>query len=73
MENKVSEEIVEWLSKPENEEILQTLKLIKESSESTDWYDTLKNSEKESVEKGQRDHQEGNVISSDDFWEKHSP
>lgn len=45
-ENKVNEEIVEWISKPENKDILDILMLIKESSESGDWYERLTIEEK---------------------------
>lgn len=71
MKNAVREEVVEWILKPENEELLEMLKLIKESSESTDWFDDLTESEKNSLKEGQKDHQEGNTLSSDEFWAKH--
>jgi hypothetical protein len=71
MDNAVREEIIEWISKPENEDLLETLKLIKDSS-SKDWYDELRNHEKRSLEKGQKDHQDGNTLTSEDFWKKHA-
>lgn len=72
MDNAVREEIIEWTSKPENEELLKTLKLIKESSKSKDWFDDLEEHEKQSLKKGQKDHQEGKTLTSEEFWKKHS-
>lgn len=69
-ENKVSEEIVKWISQPENKDILDTLKLIKASSESGDWYNTLTKNEKESVKQGVEDHKKGKTLTSREFWEK---
>lgn len=69
-ENKVKEEIVEWISKPENKDILEILKLIKESSESGDWYERLTQEEKDSVKQGIEDHKKGKTLNSREFWEK---
>jgi len=69
-ENKVNEEIVEWISKPENKDILDILMLIKESSESGDWYKRLTKEEKKSVQQGIEDHKKGKTLTSGEFWEK---
>ncbi len=71
MKNIVREEVVEWITKPENEELLETLKLIKESSTSKDWYDDLNENEKQSIKKGLKDYQEGNTLTNEEFWAKH--
>lgn len=71
MNNAVKEEIVEWISKPENEDLLETIKLIKEASESKDWFDDLNEYEKESLKRGQQDHRDGNTLRSAEFWKKH--
>lgn len=72
MNNIIREEVIEWISKPENEELLETLKLIKESSESKDWFDDLTEDEIKSLRRGQKDHLEGNTLSSEEFWKKHA-
>lgn len=72
MEDKVKQDIVEWISKPENEDLLETIKLIKEESVSEDWFDDLKNSEKDSLQKGVEDHKKGDTLSSDEFWAEHA-
>jgi hypothetical protein len=70
-ENKVNEEIVEWISKPENKELLDTLKLMKEASATGDWYESLSPDEKESIKRGIEDHQSGKTLTSEEFWNKH--
>lgn len=70
-ENKVNEEIVKWISRPENKDLLDTLKRIKESSESGDWYDRLTKEEIKSIKKGIDDHKRGRTLTSGKFWDKH--
>lgn len=70
-ENIVREELVEWITKPENEELLNTLNLMKEASSKGDWFDDLTEEEKQSIERGQKDHQKGHTLNSKDFWAKH--
>lgn len=72
MKNKVNQDIVEWISKPENEELLETIKLIKEESVSEDWLENLSDSERDSLQTGIEDHKKGNTLSSDEFWAKHA-
>lgn len=67
MENQVSEEIIEWICRPENKELLETLKHIKDASESKDWYDDLKEHEKRSLKKGQIDHEKEDTLTSTIF------
>ena len=49
MEDKVKQDIVEWISKPENADLLETLRLIKEHSISKDWIDNLSDAEKNKI------------------------
>ncbi|MDZ7718272.1 MAG: hypothetical protein U5K72_05565 [Balneolaceae bacterium] len=72
MENRIKQDIVEWISKPENEDLLETLRLMKEKSSTRDWMNDLTDSEKESIEKGRKDHIQGNTLSSEEFWAKHA-
>lgn len=70
--NAVREELVEWITKPGNEDLLETLKLMKESgSLQEDWYEGLTDDERGSIKKGQEDLKEGRSLSSKEFWEKH--
>lgn len=70
-ENVVKEELVEWITKPGNKDLLETLKLMKEESLEEDWYNDLTEGEKESIKKGQEDHKKGRTLSSREFWNKH--
>jgi len=68
MKTKVREEIIKWISTTEDEELLETLLQIKESSDSVDWFDALSEIEKKSIKQGSADHELGNSFSSEDFW-----
>lgn len=70
MDNVVREEIVEWISKPENKDLLETLKLMKEAANSGDWFDELTEEQVKSVERGKKDHNQGNILTSKEFWKK---
>jgi hypothetical protein len=72
MKNIVREELVEWIYKPENEDLLDTLRLMKDAEESGDWLDKLSKEEIQSIENGLRDHKQGNTLSSKEFWKRHA-
>lgn len=72
MENLVREELVEWISKPENKDLLETLKLMKEAATSGDWFDGLTEEEVQSIERGRKDHEKKDTLSSKEFWKKHA-
>lgn len=69
MDSKVREEVIDWICKPENEDLLETLKHIKDAS-SNDWFDDLTDEEKRSVSRGQKDHRKGDTLTSKEFWKK---
>jgi hypothetical protein len=70
MEQITKNEMIEWIFDPRNKDLLQTLKLIKESSDGTDWYESLSDLKKNSIEKGISDHKSGKTLSSKEFWDK---
>ncbi len=59
---------MEWLSKLDDKSILSLLLQFKKSAESGDWTDNLTNDQLESLQRGLTDMDNGNVISSSDFW-----
>lgn len=67
MDNKVREEVIDWILQPKNKELLKTLKQIKNAS-SNDWFDDLTEEENQWVSRGQKDHQKGNTLTSKAFW-----
>ena len=72
MNSIVREEIVKWISQMEDNELLETLKLIKDSSStSKDWYKDLSDQERASIKQGLNDHQFGRTMSSSAFWKEH--
>ncbi len=68
MESKIRDEIIDWISKTENEELLETLLLIKKTSVSDDWFDELSENEKKSVSRGITDQRAGKTLESEEFW-----
>lgn len=70
MNNKaLRNEIIEWITKINDNSLLKTLKSIKDSNVTTaDWYDDLNKGEIESIHRGIEDHEKGDVLTSKDFW-----
>jgi hypothetical protein len=66
--NRIKTELIEWLSGVEDDGVLTSLLLFKKSTESGDWTDHLTKQQLESIQRGLADIENGNVISSKDFW-----
>lgn len=65
-------ELIEWLTKLDNESTIQYLKVIKESSENgDDWWKELSEVQKKSIERGLRDVDEGRVTSHEEVKAKY--
>tara|TARA_B100000683_G_scaffold268986_1_gene305110 strand:- start:2277 stop:2504 length:228 start_codon:yes stop_codon:yes gene_type:complete len=65
-------ELIEWLSKLEDADTIKYLKIVKESrSSNTDWWDDLTDSQKQSIERGLRDIQEGKTTPHNDIKKKY--
>ena len=65
-------ELIEWLSKLEDADTIKYLKIVKEArSSQTDWWDDLMDSQKQSIERGLRDIQEGKTTSHNDIKKKY--
>ena len=61
-------ELMEWLSKLDDRQILTSLLQFKKSTESVDWSDNLTKEQIESLNRGLSEMAQGKVVSSDDFW-----
>lgn len=58
--------LIEWISKLNDNLIIDKLRKIKEDySQSKDWWDTLNQEEIESINRGLKDFEEGNIHSHD--------
>ena len=57
-------ELIEWLTKLEDDETIQYLKVVKDSkSEKFDWWDDLTENQKKGIERGLKDIEAGRVVS----------
>ncbi len=60
-------ELIEWLTKLEDDETIHYLKVVKDSSTSDhDWWDDLTDEQKQGIERGLRDIDEGRTVPHDE-------
>ncbi|KAA5545079.1 hypothetical protein [Adhaeribacter rhizoryzae] len=62
-------EIIEWVIQTQDNSLLEALKSIKDSNaSSTNWFDELSLAEKESINRGKANHEQGEVLTNKEFW-----
>jgi hypothetical protein len=65
-------ELIEWLTKLEDDETIQYLKIVKDSkSTEHDWWEDLSENEKKGIESGLKDIEAGRVFSHDEVKSKY--
>jgi len=65
-------ELIEWLSKLEDSETINYLKIVKDtSSANRDWWDDLTEEQKQGINRGLRDIDEGNIVSHKEVKDKY--
>jgi hypothetical protein len=65
-------ELIEWLTKLEDDETIQYLKIVKDSkSTEHDWWEDLSENEKKGIERGLKDIEAGRVFSHDEVKSKY--
>ena len=65
-------ELIEWLSKLDDNETIEYLKIVKDSrSANNDWWDDLSESQKAGIERGLNDIKNGRTISHDEVKDKY--
>ena len=65
----IKSEIVAWVTQTNDDSLLQALKSLKDShTTSTDWPENLTPGEKESLNRGILNHEQGEVLTSEEFW-----
>ena len=65
-------ELIEWLTKLEDDETIQYLKVVKDSQpEDHNWWNNLDASQKERIDKGLKDIDEGLVIPHDEVRKRY--
>jgi len=64
------DKLIEWIKDLDNENILLFLNSLRksESKSDKDWWDNLSKNEVEDINRGLADIQNGETISSSDFW-----
>ncbi len=64
--------LIEWLLSLNDKGVIEKLNIFKDNfSTSQDWWETLAESQKESIEKGLKDIEEGRVTSHKDVMKKY--
>ena len=65
-------ELIEWLTKLDDIETIEFLKIVKDSkSGKNDWWDDLSQSQKEGIERGLNDIQNGRTVSHEEVKNKY--
>ncbi len=67
----IKRELIDWLNALDDKKLLETLHAVKKSSETTDWWQELTPAQKLSVERGEKDHKKGRVLTSKQLWKKY--
>ena len=70
--NALKLELIEWLTKLEDEETIGYLKVVKDSKlQGSDWWLTISDDERSGIERGLNDIDSGRVIPHDEVAKKH--
>ncbi len=65
-------ELIEWLTKLDDNETLEYLKVVKDSiSNNSDWWDDLPEALKQGIERGLKDIENGRTTSHEDVMKKY--
>jgi len=65
-------ELIEWLTKLDDDETIQYLKIVKDSKDKhSDWWDDLTDEQKLGIQRGLNDIDQGRVIPHDDVKRKY--
>jgi hypothetical protein len=68
--NKIKLDLIAWINKLSDENMIEFLDGLKRSKSKSDWWDGLSESQKKMLEKGIDDIEKGDVISSEQFWKE---
>lgn len=62
--------IIEWITSLKDVSVIKRLKSLKDESQDEDWWDTLSVAEKEGIQKGLQDIEDGNIIAHEEVVKK---
>ncbi|MFM2155673.1 MAG: hypothetical protein RL516_422 [Bacteroidota bacterium] len=68
--NKIKLDLIAWINKLSDENMIEFLDGLKRSKSKSDWWDGLSESQKKMLEEGIDDIEKGDVISSEQFWKE---
>lgn len=68
--NQKKLELIDWINRLTDEKLVEFLDGLKSSRTKDDWWDELSSSQQQLVKDGLNDIESGNVMSSDQFWNK---
>ena len=67
--NQKKLELIAWINRLSDENIIEFLDGLKRSKSKDDWWDGLSENQQKMLQNGIDDIENGNVISSNQFWE----
>lgn len=59
-------ELIEWLTKLEDDNTIQFLKIIKDTDSNEDWWDELSDEQRQGIQRGMKDIEKGRVVPHDE-------
>ncbi len=68
--NKMKLDLIAWINKLSDENLIEFLDGLKRSKSNSDWWDSLSESQKKMVQNGLDDIEKGDIISSNQFWKE---
>jgi hypothetical protein len=68
--NKKKLELIAWINRLSDENTIEFLEGLKMSKSKVDWWDELSTNQQKMIQNGLADFDNGNVISSAQFWEE---
>ena len=60
-----------WLSSVDDRAVLDAVAALREQEDGDCWLIELSQEQKDHIAKGLQDHEEGNVMTSEEFWKLH--
>ena len=63
--------IIDWITNLKDESIIARIRLLKDHSKETDWWDEISDSEKASIERGLADAEAGRVVPHEEVRKKY--
>jgi hypothetical protein len=68
--NQTKLDLIAWINRLSDENIIEFLDGLKKSKSKDDWWDDLSENQQKMLRNGMDDIESGNVISSSQFWEE---